>query len=88
MSGISDILPEFVASEIRGAAGWPWAAGWQVTVTVNRMQRQMMAPAGWLDGGADGGSVGNGCHVAGENCPVGVLGGMGGQLTSDGDDAG
>ena len=39
-----------------------------------------------LDGRAGGSSVGNVCHIAGENCPVAVLGGVGGELTGDGDD--
>ena len=29
-----------------------------------------------LDGRAGGGSVGNVCHIAGENCLVGALGGV------------
>jgi hypothetical protein len=43
--------------------------------------------AGWTaDSRAGGGSVGDDCHIAGENCPVGALGGVGGWLTGDGDD--
>ena len=41
-----------------------------------------------LDGRVGGSSVGNVCHIAQENCPVGALGGVGGELTGDGDDGG
>ena len=83
-SGISTILLECFAGG-RLAAGWLWVAGWRVTVTREGMRR-MTAPAGWLDGGADGGGVGDVCHIAGGNWPVAAWGDLGGQLTGDGDD--
>ena len=39
-----------------------------------------------LDGRVGSSSVGNICHIARENCPVGALGSMGGKLTGDSDD--
>ena len=46
----------------------------------------MTAPASWLDGGVDGGSIGDVCHIAGGNWLVVTWGDLGGQLTGDSND--